>query len=109
MVTVEAALALCSVMVVLALAIGAVVAATAQVRCVDAAREAARLVARGEPDRARRVAGVIAPGGARVEVRVVGDEITVEVSSHLVGRLPGLAVTGRATGVLEPGLLEAPG
>lgn len=105
MVTVEAALALCSLMVVLVLAVGAVVAASAQVRCLDAAREAARLVARGEPDRARQAAASIAPGGARVEVRVVGDEIAVDVSADLVGRLPGLTVTGRAAGVLEPGLL----
>lgn len=106
MVTVEAALALCSLTVVLALAVGAVVAAAAQVRCIDAAREAARLVARGESERARQAAASIAPGDARVEVRVVGDEIAVDVSASLVGRLPGLTVSGRAAGVLEPGLLR---
>ncbi|HTF48787.1 MAG TPA: TadE family type IV pilus minor pilin [Pseudonocardia sp.] len=102
--TVEAALALCSLVLVLALAIGAVAAAGAQLRCMDAAREAARLVARGEPDRARHAAEAIAPGGARVDIRIVGDEVTVQVSRG-VDQLPGLSVSGRALGVLEPGVL----
>jgi hypothetical protein len=98
-------LALCSLVLVLALAVGAVAAVGAQLRCLDAAREGARLVARGEPDRARQAAGAIAPGGAQVDVRIVGDEVTVEVSSSAVGSLPGLTVSGRAVGVLEPGAL----
>jgi Flp pilus assembly protein TadG len=101
-VTVEAALALCSLVLVLALAVGAVASASAQLRCIDAAREAARLVARGEPDQARRAAGTIAPGGARVDVQVVGDQVTVEVSTSGAGGVPGLTVSGRALGVLEP-------
>jgi Flp pilus assembly protein TadG len=103
-VTVEAALALCSLVLVLALAVAAVSAAGAQLRCMDAARETARLVARGEPERARQVGELIAPGGARTEIRVVGDEVSVEVSSDIVG-LPGLTVSARAVGVLEPGVL----
>jgi hypothetical protein len=105
-VTVEAALALCSLMVVLALALGAVASVGAQLRCMDAAREAARLVARGQPERARQAAVSIAPAGASVEVVVRGDEVTATVSSRIVGRLSGLAVSGRAVGVLEPGLLD---
>ena len=38
-VTVEAALALCSLVVILALVLGAVSAVAAQLRCIDAARE----------------------------------------------------------------------
>jgi Flp pilus assembly protein TadG len=104
-VTVEAALALCSLMLVLALAIGAIAAVGAQLRCLDAAREIARLVARGEPDRARSVGESIAPSGARIQIGVVGDAVTVEVSSEIAGRLPGLAVSATAVGVLEPGAL----
>ncbi|HEY4007795.1 MAG TPA: TadE family type IV pilus minor pilin [Pseudonocardia sp.] len=104
-VTVEAALALCSLTVVLALALGAVAAAGAQMRCLDAAREGARLVARGEPERARTAAATIAPTGASFDVRTAGDEVTVRVSSRLVGPLPGLTVSGLAVGVLEPGQL----
>ena len=104
-VTVEAALALCSLVLVLALAVVAVSAAGDQLRCMDAARETARLVARGDPDRARRVGESIAPSGARIEISTVGDEVLVEVSSDIVGLSPGLAVSARAVGVLEPGVL----
>ncbi len=102
-VTVEAALALCSLVVVLALAVGAVAAVSAHLRCLDAAREGARLMARGEPDRAREVVKEIGPAGAAVSVSVVGDEVTVEVSAGGPAGLPGLRVSGRAVGVLEPG------
>lgn len=102
-VTVEAALALCGLMTVLAMVIGAVMAISAQLRCQDAAREAARLVARGEPERAREVAGRLAPEGSHVDVRISGDEVAVEVSAGTFGKaLPGLRVAGRAVGLMEP-------
>lgn len=106
--TIEAALALCSLVLVLALALSGLAAVAAQLRCQDAAREAARLVARGETERARRVAASIAPGGARVDIQVSGDEITVGVVGPGVGSLPGLVVSGRAVGVLEPGAVVGP-
>ena len=103
-VTVEAALALCSLVVVLALVLAAVSAVAAQLRCVDAAREAARLTARGEQDRAADLARRIAPRGAVVQVSVRGDEITARVSADLVaGLLPGVEVRAEAAAVLEPG------
>jgi hypothetical protein len=105
-VTVEAALALASLMLVLALAIAAISAVAAQVRCMDAAREAARLMARGEPERASRAAGMIAPAGARVGIVVRGDEVTVTVASAVVAKLPGVSVSALAMGVLEPGTLD---
>lgn len=103
-VTVEAALALCSLVVVLALMIAAVSAVAAQLRCVDAAREAARLTARGEQDRAEDLAARIAPRGAMVQVTVRGDEVTARVSADPVaGLLPGIEVGAEAAAVLEPG------
>ena len=60
-VTVEAALALCALTVFLALALGALIAVAQTMRCADAARELARLAARGEPDRGRAVAARLAP------------------------------------------------
>jgi Flp pilus assembly protein TadG len=103
-VTVEAALALCSLVVVLALVLAAVSAVAAQLRCVDAAREAARLTARGEPDRAEGLARRIAPHGAVVAVTVQGDEVTARVSADPVaGLLPGIDVGAEAVAVLEPG------
>lgn len=101
-VTVEAALALCSLAVFLAVAIGAIAATAASVRCIDAARELARLAARGEPERGRAVAAALAPAGARIELVVRGDEVLVEVTAPSVPPLP-LRVGGRAVAVLEPG------
>jgi Flp pilus assembly protein TadG len=102
-VTVEAALALCSLVVVLALVLAAVSAVAAQLRCIDAAREAARLTARGEPDRAEEIARRIAPRGAVVAVTVGGDEITARVSVNpAAGWLPGVDVGAQAVAVLEP-------
>jgi Flp pilus assembly protein TadG len=102
-VTVEAALALCSLVTVLALVLAAVSAVAAQLRCVDAAREAARLTARGEQDRAELLARRIAPRGATVAVTVHGDEILARVSADPVaGLLPGLDVGAEAAAVMEP-------
>jgi Flp pilus assembly protein TadG len=102
-VTVEAALALCSLVTVLALMLAAVSAVAAQLRCVDAAREAARLTARGEQDRAEQLARRIAPRGATVAVTVQGDEVIAQVSANPVaGLLPGIDVRAEAVAVMEP-------
>ncbi|WP_433277744.1 TadE family type IV pilus minor pilin [Pseudonocardia xinjiangensis] len=101
-VTVEAALALCSLAVFLAVAVGSVVAVAAAIRCIDAARELARLAARGEPDRGRAVAAALAPDGARLELVHQDDLVVVEVSGELLHPLP-LRVSGRAVAALEPG------
>jgi Flp pilus assembly protein TadG len=106
-VTVEAALALCSLVVVLALVLAAVSAVAAQLRCVDAAREAARLTARGEQDRAEELARRIAPHGAVVTVTVRGDEVTTRVAVNPVaGLLPGIQIGAEAAAVLEPAVLQ---
>jgi hypothetical protein len=102
-VTVEAAIALAGFVAVLALALGAISAAIDQLRCIDAAREAARLVARGEPDRARAVATEIAPGNAAVAITVEDDTIQVDVRAAPVnGLLPGLQLHGQAYAISEP-------
>ncbi|MGH3797319.1 MAG: TadE family type IV pilus minor pilin [Pseudonocardiaceae bacterium] len=104
-VTVEAALALCSLVVVLALMLAGVSAVAAKLRCVDAAREAARLTARGEQDRGEDLARRLAPGGAVVRVSVRGDEVTARVSADpAAGLLPGIEVVAEAMAVLEPEL-----
>ena len=112
-VTVEAALALCSLVVALVLVVGAVSAVAAQLRCLDAAREAARLTARGEQDRAEEMARRIAPSNAMVAVTIRGDEITARVSANPVaGLLPGIKVGAEAAAVLEelePALPEPSG
>lgn len=102
-VTVEAALALCSLAVFLAVAIGSIAAVAASIRCIDAARELVRLAARGEADRGRAVAAELAPAGARIELVLRGDELTAEVTAVSLPPLP-LRVGGRAVAVLEPGV-----
>jgi Flp pilus assembly protein TadG len=103
MVTVEGAIVLCAFVAVLGFALAAITAVTDQLRCTDAAREAARLAARGEPDRARSAAETIAPRGAHVAIQLDGDTIAVEVAATPAGGLiPGLHVTGHAFAVAEP-------
>ncbi len=106
-VTVEAALALCSLTLFLAVALGAVAAVTASVRCTDAARELARLAARGEPGRGREVAAAVAPAGAEITLSEGGAPgeavVTVEVASRPFPPLP-VRVTARAVAAVEPGV-----
>ncbi|WP_031469770.1 TadE family type IV pilus minor pilin [Sciscionella sediminilitoris] len=103
MVTVETAMALAAFVAVLMFGIGAVLAVLDQVRCVDAAREAARLLARGEPERAQQAVHRIAPKGGRLNVEASGDELTVRVRAEPVGGLlPGVHEEGVAYAVREP-------
>jgi hypothetical protein len=104
-VTVEAALALCGLAVFLGMAIGAVVAVTDAVRCVDAARELVRAAARGEPGRGRDIAAALAPPGARLVLTGGAgpdDPLVAEVTAEPLGPLP-LSVHGRAVAAPEPG------
>jgi hypothetical protein len=101
-VTVEAAIALGSLAVFTVAAVGSVAAVASSIRCIDAARELARLTARGEPERGRAVAAELAPHGARLELVVRDDEVTAEVTAAPVDLIP-LRVGGRAVAVLEPG------
>lgn len=108
-VTVEAALGICSVVAVLVLALVALGAVIGQLRCTDAATEAARLVARGEPGRAPEAVALLAPRGATLDVTVRGDRITTEVRAPPTGRFPpGQWLNGEAFAVAEPGTVPLP-
>ncbi|HEY6797413.1 MAG TPA: TadE family type IV pilus minor pilin [Kineosporiaceae bacterium] len=98
-VTAEFAIALPAVMLVLALGLGSLQAALVQLRCVDAARAAARFAARGESDQASLAeARRLGPPGGRVEVAALGDHVRVRVAA--VVPLPlGPAVTVAAAAV----------
>lgn len=97
----EAALAITSLVAVLVLCLAGIAAVTLQVRCVDAAREAARLAARG--DRAGvMAAGHLAPAGAAVEVQRDGGYVIARVSGRSPV-LPGVVITGLAVAATEPG------
>jgi TadE-like protein len=110
-VTAEFALLLPSLVLLIGLLVGAAAAGVAQVRCIDAARSAARLAARHESTgavlEAARSAG---PSGAVVRVSGGGPAsggaglvrvvVSARVSLPLPGR-PGLSVSASSTARLE--------
>lgn len=108
-VTAETAVLLPVLMVVLAAAVGVLACVAAQLRCVDAARAAARVAARGEAvPEVRETGRRLAPADARVSVLSDGDTVEVLVSAAVrpfggALRLPGVPVSGRAAAAVEPG------
>lgn len=109
MVTAEAALVI-PVLVALAAALAWVVAlGVVQVRLVDAAREAARVAARGEAvTEVQQAALSAAPDGSTVRVHRNGDswvaQVSVEVGTDLplVGLLPAVGMSAEAVSAAEP-------
>lgn len=97
----EAAFALAGLVVVLVLCVAGLTAVSMHIRCVDAAREAARLAARGDDGAA--VARSVAPQGAVVGVRRDGALVVATVSARSA-LLPGLTVAARAVAAVEPGV-----
>ena len=95
-------MAIATLVVVLVLCLAGLTAVSMQVRCVDAAREAARLAARGDERSALDTARGIAPAGARIQVRRDGDFLvaTVVARSKL---LPSLDIGAKAVAAAEPG------
>jgi hypothetical protein len=83
--------------VVLVLCLAGVTAVSMQVRCVDAARLAARGDERSAVEAARR----IAPGGALVHVQRDGDFLVATVVAHSK-LLPTLDIGAKAVSSAEP-------
>lgn len=105
MVTAELAAALPVLMILLAVAFAAVAVADRRVRAADAAREAARAAARGDPDAGRRLASMAAPGSS-VTISRDGDHVVawVRLVVHPMGEwLPGVTVSQDAVAAAEPG------
>ena len=101
--TVEAALALAALVVVTVLCVSGVTAVIAGVRCTDAAREAARLAARGDGSAATATALSVAPPGAEVHVRRDGGFVIATVTArHAL--LPGIPIRGHAVAAVEPSM-----
>ncbi|WP_434451670.1 TadE family type IV pilus minor pilin [Lentzea sp. E54] len=98
MATVEAAIAVCALLVFMGLAAAGLTAVIEQMQCTDAAREAARLTARGERQRGEEAVGRIAPG-ASVVIHTEADAVKVVVSKR--GPL-GVPLSAGAFAVLEP-------
>lgn len=93
--TVEAALGVAAVVSVATLCMAAVGAGATYIQCVDAAREAARLAARGDMAGAREATARLGPRGAELRLVADGGLATAEVGA----RVPVLPVTLRATAV----------
>ncbi|MFC5072782.1 TadE family type IV pilus minor pilin [Kitasatospora cinereorecta] len=109
-VTAEAAMAV-PVLVAFVLAlVWALVAASDQIRCVDAARAGARAAARSEPEAAvLSAAREAAPGGARVDLARTGELWRVRVESPTQG--PGqlaLTLSAEAVALAEDTVGAAP-
>ncbi|MFA7762192.1 TadE family type IV pilus minor pilin [Streptomyces sp. NPDC048723] len=85
-VTAEAALVIPALVLFAALLVWALMAAAAQIRCVDAARAGARAAARSELlEVAEAAARAAAPPGARVELEREGDLWRVKVAAKAPG------------------------
>jgi len=103
-VTVEAALGLAALTMVTVLLLAGLTLLTGQLRCTDAAREAARLLARGQPHEAATAVDTIAPPGANLAIHQAGDAITVKVTAHPAGGLlPAIELDATAYAITEPG------
>jgi TadE-like protein len=105
-VTAETAVLLPALAALLVLSLWAIGVLGAQLRCIDAARTAARALARGEPEElARAAARAAAPHGARVRVTQGGDLVVVQVEATIGVPGPwsaaGLDVGSRAVAAVE--------
>jgi hypothetical protein len=87
--------------VVLVLCVAGLTAVSMQVRCIDAAREAARLASRGDGGNAVQVARSIAPADAVVDVRNDGASVVATVSARSI-LLAGITLRAVAVAAIEP-------
>src|SRR6478609_2743977 len=102
-VTVEAAMALAVLAVVLVACLAGVACVIAQVRCADAAREAARLAGRGDAGGASAAVAALAPAGASLSLGGSGDLVQATVSVAAIGGiLPGVTIRASAAAAREP-------
>lgn len=85
----------------LVLCLAGITAVSLEVRCIDAAREAARLAARGDERSAVAAARAVAPAGAAVQIRRDGDFVVATVAARPnVLRVLRISATGVAA--VEP-------
>lgn len=111
MVTAEMAIGLTGLVIIVLGLLWAVAVVTAQVRCIDAARDAARARARGESAAVSRAqAQHSAPDGADIRFQRQGGDVRVEVVARasppwpVLSGVGAVSVRGRATVALEPGV-----
>lgn len=102
--TVEAALGIASLIVVLVVCVSGAAAALTQIRLVDAAREGARVASMSGSAEGTTAGRAVAPG-AQVSVTVSDGWVTAEVNAPAHG-LPGVDLSARAVARTEPGVAE---
>ncbi|HWF30099.1 MAG TPA: TadE family type IV pilus minor pilin [Mycobacterium sp.] len=90
-----------ALVIVVVLCLAGLSAVSMQVRCVDAAREAARLAARGDDRSAVDAARRIAPPAARIQLHRDGDFLVATVVAHSK-LLPTLDIAAKAVAAAEP-------
>ncbi len=103
MVTAEAAVVIPTLVLFAAMLMWGLMAACAQIQCVDAARAGARAAARSEAEGSTLAAArAIAPGGARVVVAREGDlvRVRVEAAAPTLGPL-SMTLRGEAVALAE--------
>ncbi|GAA3679011.1 hypothetical protein GCM10022237_42910 [Nocardioides ginsengisoli] len=109
-VTAELAVALPTLLAVTAGLLWLLSVAVAQIRTVDAARETARALARGDAEAdALRVGRRVAPDGVRITVARSSDRVVVRAAGRIAG--PGgifAALPGAALAAESVALAEAP-
>jgi hypothetical protein len=87
--------------VVLLVCMAGLTAVSMQVRCIDAAREAARLAARGADADASQAPESIAPHGAKLDIRKEGGLVVATVTAHSI-LLPGITIRAETVSAIEP-------
>ena len=92
-------MAIASLVAVLVLCAAGLTAVVVKVRCVDAAREAARLAARGDSSWLA-AAQAVAPAGAAMQLRRDGGYFVARVTGHSP-MLPGVLIAAEAVSAVE--------
>jgi hypothetical protein len=96
-------MALAVLAAVLVACLAGVACVIAQVRCADAAREAARLAGRGDAGGASAAVAKLAPDGASLSLGGSADLVMATVSVDAVGgKQPGVTIPATASAAREP-------
>lgn len=101
-VTVEAAVALSALTVIVAVCLAGIAAVIVQMRITDAAGVGARLAARGDDAGARAAITQLAPAGSTLAISG-DDRVTVRLAAPPLGNLlPGVRLHAQAIAAREP-------
>ena len=106
MVTAETAMALPVLVIVALVGVAAVGVGQARVRCADAAREAARAIARGDPGSAGSAAAAAAgrPVAVSSVTGAADTTVTVRAAVSMLSWIPAIHIAETATVATEPGV-----